>query len=95
MATIVCCVHPTTLSSVPGIFAALMNEFVMKWPIYIGGSADTSTGRQATWTTPKTIKVQFRSYSSSYDVLLHELYTWDGAVNTTVAKPKLSIKAIY
>ena len=71
-----------------------MDEFVMRWPFYIGGSADTATGRQATWTTGKTIKVQFRSYSSSYDIMLHELYTWDGAVNTSIAKPKLSIKAI-
>ena len=65
------------------------------WTIPIGGSADTTTGRQSTWTTPKALKMQARDYSSgANDGQLHGSIYWDGAGSTQLHVPNLSITAI-
>ena len=65
-----------------------------RWVFNIGGSADTTVGRVASWTSAKTMKLQWRTYSSSYDPKIHETVYWDGASATHLAMPTLSIKAI-
>jgi hypothetical protein len=42
-----------------------------EWPIAIGGTANPATGRQATWTTPKTLKIQSADYGDSNSRFMH------------------------
>jgi len=62
-----------------------------RFAIPIGGTADTSTGRQATWTTAKTLKMQVRMYSGSNECRLHESKYWDGATSNQIHMPKLIV----
>lgn len=50
-----------------------------RYIIPIGGTADANTGRQATWTTAKTLDVTGREYTASYEGLVHGPVYWDGA----------------
>ena len=65
-----------------------------KWAFNIGGSASTNTGRVASWTSAKTIKLQMRNHSASYQMQLHELQYWEGADSTLFAMPIIGITAI-
>ena len=65
-----------------------------RWIFNIGGSADTTVGRVASWSSSKTMKLQWREYSGSYNPKLHETVYWDGGSATHLAIPTLSIKAI-
>jgi len=68
---------------------------VFRHIIPIGGSADTATGRQATWTTAKTLKVQAREYGGTNEARLFRNLHWDGASNQTeIRKPTLLITAV-
>ena len=69
-------------------------ELSIKWGFNIGGSADTTTGRVASWTSNKTIKVQVCRYSSSYPGVLHETNHWANGSSDMFNAPTLSIKAI-
>ena len=74
---------------------ACEREFSVRWGFNIGGSADTTVGRVASWTSAKTIKVQVNRYSSSYPGVLHETNHWDaGGSSDMFAAPTLTIKAI-
>jgi len=65
------------------------------WIIPIGGTDLTSTsGRQSSWTTPKQLKLRARSYTNSFRFRLHSLTYWDGAVNSTLQPPILTITSI-
>jgi hypothetical protein len=60
-------------------------------------STDASEAKFTSWTTPKTLKVQFRSYNTSYDGRLHANHWWNGTGATSpydIAKPYLTIRAI-
>ena len=65
-----------------------------KYPIHIGGSADTDTGRQASWTSNKVLRIMGREWDSDYDVLMHKLGYWDGANPAITRKPRVGITAI-
>lgn len=67
------------------------NQHNQTWVFPIGGTADSTTGRQATWTSAKTIKFQAREYGTSngYDKLYTTTY-WDGASSS----PQFSIPMI-
>ena len=73
-------------------YLAVLQTFDYLLPI--GGSADTSTGRQSTWTSPKTLKMQVRSYSSSYEGLAHSTRHWENASSEEFHIPKLIITAL-
>ena len=64
-----------------------------KWGIAIGGTADTASGRQSTWTTAKTLKLQARNYSSSYRGSLFAMDYWDGGSLTSHTRPTMQITA--
>jgi len=67
----------------------------LEYVLPIGGSADTTTGRQATWTSAKTLKIQAREPSSSYEAILNSTYHWDGInPNAQFHMPKLIITAL-
>ena len=64
------------------------------WSFNIGGSADANTGRVATWTSGKEIKLQARRYSSSHKMSFHETFHFDGANSNQLHVPILNIKAL-
>ena len=71
----------------------------IKWGFQIGGSAVASTGRVASWTSAKTIKVTAREYGSNDEATLytaeHMKLTDNADTLTTVfIRPQLSITAI-
>jgi len=60
-------------------------------------STDGTEAKFTSWTTPKTLKVQFRSYSTDYDGRAHYNRWWAGGGATSpyaIAKPYLTIRAI-
>ena len=66
----------------------------MVWAFNIGGSANTNTGRQASWTSGKEIKLQARRYSSGHKLTLHETYHFDGAPSANLHVPIIGITAL-
>jgi hypothetical protein len=65
------------------------------WAFNIGGSTTDATGRQASWTSGKEIKLQGRDYSDSFDTQLHEIELWDGQDSQSVfSQPVIGIKAL-
>jgi hypothetical protein len=70
------------------------DRYSFVWNIAIGGSNNTNTGRQATWTSAKTLSMQWRSYSSGNARNLHGTTYWDGAGSTQFSMPILTIIAI-
>ena len=65
-----------------------------KWVIPIGGTTSTNTGRLASWTTAKTIKLEAREYGSGNEVNLHQTNHWNGSGNNYFIAPTLTITAI-
>jgi hypothetical protein len=65
-----------------------------EWTINIGGVGSTNTGRQATWTTAKIMKMQYRSYGSGDIMYQHGTVYWDGGGSNQFSMPHLSIIAI-
>ena len=66
-------------------------------PIAVGGTQDVANGKLSSWTTPKTIKIMARAYSSNYYFSLHKNNWWDGnnaSGSNLVRIPTLSITAI-
>jgi len=63
----------------------------MRYTIPIGGTADTTTGRQATWTTAKTLKLQVRMYGGSNEGRLFQSKHWDGSSSDQIHMPKLMV----
>jgi hypothetical protein len=66
----------------------------MRYVIPIGGTADTTTGRQASWTSAKTLKMQFREYGSGNGGQIFGHVYWEGAQITIFNQPKLMITAL-
>ena len=58
-----------------------------------GGTADTDSGRVASWTSDKTIKLQAREQSTGNEAYLHRLSNWDGS-NTDVMAPDAAMPCI-
>ena len=73
----------------------LENRSSFEWTINIGGIANTNTGRQTGWTTPKTLKMQARRYANAYHGgWLHNTFYWDGGGSNQFSMPNLTIIAI-
>ena len=66
-----------------------------RWGINIGGSTTAATGRLASWSSAKTIKLRGREYSSGNEGVIHEVYHWDGSTNQQrFHQPCIGITAI-
>ena len=70
-----------------------MNIF-FKWGINIGGSAVTASGRQASWGSAKTLKLQAREYGSDNEFELNQTFYWDGGASAQFHRPQIGITAI-
>ena len=65
-----------------------------KWGINIGGSAVTATGRQASWSSAKTLKLQVRDYAAANESKIHNTFYWDGGSSGQFVRPCIGITAI-
>jgi len=67
----------------------------LKYVIPIGGSANTNTGRLASWSGAKELKIQAREYNSSTNAAqLFTTYNWDGTTGQEFSIPTLTITAL-
>ena len=60
-------------------------------------STNANAGQFTSWTSAKTLRVQYREYNSSYESRLHYNTWWNGGSssgNYTIMKPHLTIRAI-
>jgi hypothetical protein len=65
-----------------------------RYVIPIGGTANTTTGRQSSWTSGKEIKMQVRRFGTGNEPRIHETRYWDGASNNVFRRPTLTITAL-
>ena len=65
-----------------------------KWVINIGGTTSTNTGRVATWTSAKTLKIQGREYGSANEGKIHHHNYWENTGTGGFSMPTLTITAI-
>ena len=65
-----------------------------EWPVRIGGNADTATGRVASWSSAKTLKLQYRDYGNSNDTRAHECEHSDGGGTNRFVRPRIGITAL-
>ena len=86
----------STLGSMSNDDDYIEGRQTIEWPFQISGSADTTAGKVAAggWTSAKTIKVQYRDYSSDYEGKLHETKHFDGSLSSQLTIPTISITAI-
>ena len=77
-------------------FAGQYNEMNIhfKWAINIGGSAVTASGRVASWSSAKTLKLQAREYGSDNEFELNRTFYWDGGYSPQFHRPQIGITAI-
>jgi hypothetical protein len=66
-----------------------------EWVINIGGTASTNSGRQASWTSPKSLQISSRTYGVANNSRnIHGTNYWDGAASNQFVMPVLTIIAI-
>ena len=73
-----------------------IDDFVnFKYIINIGGSANTNTGRIASWSNAKEMKMTAREYHGSNNAIsLHTTDHWNGSSTNQFSQPVLQITAI-
>ena len=75
-------------------------RLVFDYPILIDStlaSDDIANGKLKSWTGAKTLKMQAREYSGSYEATIHKNNWWDGAGasgTNNIGIPTISLKAI-
>jgi hypothetical protein len=69
-------------------------RYSFEWTVAVGGTPNTNTGRIATWTTAKIMKMQSRYYGSGNPMNLHGTTYWDGAGGVQLGVPVITIMAI-
>ncbi len=66
---------------------------LFKWGINIGGSAVTATGRQASWSSSKTLKLQAADYAAAHQIRVHQTEYWQPH-SDEFSRPCIGITAI-
>jgi len=66
------------------------NRNVFEFPLLIGGSADATIGRQATWTTGVELKIQVKS-SNGNDATLHQMDHYNASTTDQFVPPIIGI----
>jgi hypothetical protein len=72
------------------------SRYTFEWVIPIGGVQDNNIGRQSSWTTPKTLRMQSRRYAAaSNGGIVHGTYYWDGTgISDQFNIPSLTLIAV-
>ena len=84
----------TNYRSTIGAQAALEGRYTIVWGFNIGGSTTAATGRVATWTSARTIKLQAREYGSNNESAVHTSGDWDEGGTDQFSQPVIGIKAL-
>ena len=71
----------------------LNTKVVLEYPFMIGGSADATIGRHATWTSGVEIKLQMQSVSG-YDATLNQADFYGNSSTDIVVPPMIGITTI-
>ena len=74
--------------------SAMSGRYHFKWAIPIGGTTSANTGRIASWSSAKTLKLQAREYGSSNETNMHQSQHWNGSGTSTFMAPSICITAI-
>ena len=69
-------------------------QIQFEWSINIGGTGVAATGRQASWTSGKELKMTTREYNSDHETQVHTSYLFDGASSAQFHRPQIGITAI-
>ena len=69
-------------------------RYTFVWAFNIGGSTTAATGRVATWTSARTIKMQCREYYGTNESKLHTTENWDDTGTNQFSQPVIGIKAL-
>jgi hypothetical protein len=69
------------------------DKYSFEWTIAIGGSANAATGRQASWTSAKQLKMMSADYSDSNSRFLHS-GVYGHMSGSALSQPTLTIEAI-
>ena len=69
-------------------------EGYFRWVFKIGDGAVAATGKVASWSSAKIIKLQVRSDYSNYRCKLHETHFWDGSTASHLSKPTISVTSL-
>jgi hypothetical protein len=69
------------------------DRYTFEWPIAIGGTTNNASGRQATWTTGKTLKIMSADYGTSNSRFLHS-GNYGHLSGNALSQPTLTIIAI-
>ena len=80
--------HSVSANSSPEIVTTF------KYVIPIGGTANTNTGRQASWSEAKILKIQAREHGGGNEQKLFGTYYFDGGTTTAFSTPTLTITAL-
>ena len=72
------------------------SRYTFEWVIPIGGTPNNNTGRQATWTSNRTLRLQSRRYAAgSNGGIVHGTYYWDGTgISDQFNIPSLTLIAV-
>ena len=71
------------------------NPLQFKWAVNIGGSDSDATGRRASWSSNKTLKLQFSDYATSHDAAVNWLRNFgSGGQIDVFRRPAIGITAI-
>jgi len=74
--------------------SAMSGRYHFRWIIPIGGTASANTGRQATWSSGKVLRLQAREYGTSNETNMHQSQHWNGSGTSTFMAPTLMITAV-
>ena len=74
-----------------GANSNMSNLISFRYLIPIGGTGSAATGRQATRTSGKELKIECRRHSASNEPRLHVTYYYDGSISAQFHRPSLII----
>ena len=77
-----------------GASSHLDTRICHRWGFNIGGTANAATGRVASWTSAKTIKLMAREYGSSNESKVHGTQYTDNTGTDSFSRPCIGITAI-
>ena len=70
------------------------SQVTWRWEIPIGGVANTATGRLASWTSQKILKLQIREYGSNNEGKVHQTFWFDAAASSQFHRPSVTVTAL-
>ena len=73
---------------------SLQGFVTFRWVHNIGGSDTSATGRVATWTSGKVMKLEAREYNADQEGQLHTTEHWESGSTNQFSQPVIGITAI-